>query len=232
MTEGRQLPLAVHLRDETTLENYLFSASTLALRNLIESQAGEAGEQALYLYGGAGSGRSHLLQAACHQLPAGEALYLALEQLVEMPAEEVLADIEHISLISFDNLQAVAGNSAWEEALFHLINRAQASGCRLIFSADNAPRQLGVELPDLQSRLSWGVVYQLPELTDQDKLQILQFRAKRRGMTLSDEPARYILSRANRSLGELMNLLVLLDQASMVAQRSLTIPFIKSTLGW
>jgi DnaA family protein len=149
-----------------------------------------------------------------------------------MPAAEVLADIENLRLVSLDNLQAVAADSAWEEALFHLINRALGTGCRLLFSADSAPRQLGVQLPDLQSRLSGGVVYQLPELADADKSEILKFRSQRRGIELSEESARYILVRAARSLGELMELLEQLDQASLVAQRPLTIPFIKSTLGW
>jgi DnaA family protein len=232
MTEARQLPLAVHLRDEATLDNFLFQPALLPLRDLLESQAGRGGEQSLYLYGAAGSGRSHLLQAACHHVAAGEALYLPLEQLAAMPAAEVLAGVENMSLVSLDNLQAVVADKAWEEALFHLINRAQASGCRLLFSADNPPRQLGVQLPDLQSRLSWGLVFQLSELSDQHKLEILQFRAKRRGMQLSDESARYILARAPRTLGDLMELLQQLDKASMVAQRSLSIPFIKSTLEW
>jgi DnaA family protein len=232
MTEGDQLPLAVHLRDDATLENFLFPQAMLPLREMIAAQLAAAGEAAIYLCGGAGTGRSHLLQAACHHAPAGEALYLPLEQLATMPAAEVLADIENMRLVSLDNLQAVVADSAWEEALFHLINRAQATGCRLLFSADSAPRQLGVQLPDLQSRLSWGVVYQLPELADADKLQILRFRSQRRGIELGEESARYILARAARSLADLMDLLEQLDQASLVAQRPLSIPFIKSTLGW
>ncbi len=232
MTEGAQLPLAVHLRDDATLDNFLFQQALLPLRTSMDLSLADNGEQTIYLFGSTGSGRSHLLQAACHALPAGDALYLPLEQLAAMPAGEVLAGVENLALVCLDNIEAVTGNAAWEEALFHLINRARASDCRLIFSANSAPRQLGVQLADLQSRLSWGVVFQLPELGDEDKLQILQFRARRRGMQLSDDSARYILARAGRSLGELMDLLEQLDRASMVAQRPLSIPFIKSTLDW
>ena len=232
MTEGVQLPLAVHRRDDATLDNFLFQEALLPLRACLDVSPADNGEPIIYLFGAIGSGRSHLLQAACHDLPAGEALYLPLEQLLAMPAGDVLAGVENLALVCLDNIDLVVGDAAWEEALFHLINRTRASGCRLLVSANSAPRQLGAQLADLQSRLSWGVVFQLPELADKDKLQILQFRAWRRGMQLSDESARYILARAARSLGELMDLLELLDKASMVAQRPLSIPFIRSALDW
>jgi len=224
-----QLALAVHLRDEATLDNFLFPTQMGPLREALLEDAAEA---AVYLYGKPGTGRSHLLQAACHQCPGGEALYLPLAQLRDLAADAVLADVEQLSLVSLDDIDTVAGDAAWEKALFNLINRARESGCRLLFSAPCAPRQLALDLPDLRSRLSWGLVFQLPEAGDEDKLRILQFRAQRRGMTLSDEAGQFILARSARSLGELMELLDRLDRDSMVAQRQLTIPFIKASLGW
>ena len=232
MSESSQLALAVHLRDEATLENFLFADAQLPLRSMLADQAGPAGEPALYLYGPAGSGRSHLLQAACHGLPAGQALYLPLDELQAMDPEAVFAGAEHLTLLAIDNLDAVIGRPEWELALFHLINRTRAADCRLLVSAAVAPRQLGVKLADLQSRLSWGVVFQLPAYSDSEKVEILQFRAGRRGMQLSDEAAHYILARAARSLADLIALLEQLDRASMVAQRQLSIPFIRATLGW
>ncbi len=149
-----------------------------------------------------------------------------------MPPAELLADVENLVLVCLDNLDAVLGDPAWEEALFNLFNRARDSDCRLLLSANCAPRQLPVQLPDLQSRLSWAVVFQLREPVDEDKLRILQFRARRRGMSLSDEAGHYILARAARSLGGLIDILDRLDRDSIVAQRQLSIPFIKSSLGW
>ncbi|MEP5764977.1 MAG: DnaA regulatory inactivator Hda [Halieaceae bacterium] len=224
-----QLALPVHLRDDATLENFLFTDALGALEQHLQQLSAES---ALYLHGGAGTGRSHLLQAACHAVSDGEALYLPLEQLGELDPAEVLAGLESLSLICLDNLDAVAGKPDWEEALFHLINRCREQGCRLVFSAAAAPRQLAVQLADLRSRLSWGMVFQLPDVTDADKLLILQFRARQRGMTLGDETAAYIMSRASRSLAELIDVLEQLDRDSMVAQRPLTIPFVKQSLGW
>ena len=227
-----QLPLGVRLRDEATLENFLALPALGTVIALLEKQVQADAEPAIYLYGPPGCGRSHLLQAACHQLPAGNALYLPLEQFEGVPADQVLADIEQMTLICLDNLDAVAGDADWEQALFHLCNRARESGARLLFSASEAPRNLQVQLPDLQSRLSWGVVMQLPEPDDEDKLEILRFRAGRRGLQLPPEVARFILGRSSRSLTDLMAVLEQLDRESLVHQRQLSIPFVKQCMGW
>ena len=162
----------------------------------------------------------------------GESLYLPLGEFRDHSAGEVLDGVEDLARVCLDDIQAVAGNADWEQALFHLVNRSRESGCRLLFSADRAPRQLAVSLPDLHSRLSGCVVFQLPDPSDTRKLEVLTFRAGRRGMSLSEEAARFIMARAPRGLGDLMDLLDRLDRDSMAAQRQLTIPFIKARLGW
>ena len=231
-TSAAQLTLGVRLPDDATAENFHVLPAHGALLPLLRSQQQADGEPSIYLYGPAASGRSHLLQAACHLQAAGAALYFPLRQFVNAPAEQVLADIEHMALIALDDLDAVTGDEAWEHALFHLWNRARESGARLLFSANDTPRNLRVSLPDLRSRLSAGVVMQLPEPLDEEKLEILCFRAKRRGLLLSPEVATYILARAPRSLADLMAVLERLDRESLVHQRQLSIPFVKQCMGW
>jgi DnaA family protein len=89
-----------------------------------------------------------------------------------------------------------------------------------------------MDLADLRSRLSWGIVYQLEAVDDEDKTSILQFRAMRRGLALSPGVASYIVSRAPRALDQLLEVLDQLDQASLAQQRALSIPFVKQALGW
>lgn len=230
--ELAQLALPVHLSDDATLDNFLFGEALGPLQSMLESQASPDGEPMVFLHGPPGSGRSHLLQGACHAVSSGEALYLPLDQLGGMAPDQVLEDVDALALVCLDNLHVIAGDADWELALFHFINRARERGCRLLLSAEAAPRQLAISLPDLDSRLSWGVVFQLDAPTDVDKLAILRFRAGRRGLLLEEEPARYILSRAPRAMADLMALLETLDRDSMALQRTLTIPFIKSRLGW
>lgn len=230
-----QLPLGVRLRDDATFANYYPGANAAALgyvERLCEAEAGWT-ESLIYLWGGEGVGCSHLLQAACLRFEQrGElAVYLPLREVADY-GPELLDNLEQCELVCLDDLDAVAGRREWEEALFHLFNRLRDSGRRLLLSANCSPRELPVGLPDLQSRLTLALVFQLQSLSDEDKLRALQLRASRRGLQLSDDVGRFILTRGTRSMSALFELLERLDQASLQAQRKLTIPFLKATLGW
>lgn len=228
---GPQLALNIQLRDEATLENFQAAGTVAALLPLLEGQLAAEGEPVIYLHGGADSGKSHLLQACCHRVGQG-ALYLPLGELRDYPPEAVLADVEQLSLVCLDDVDAVQGEPAWEQALFHFFNRARAAGCRLLLSAGAPPRGLAVQLADLRSRLSWGIVFHLPTHDDEQKAALLVFRARRRGLEMSPEVARYMISRAPRGLACLLQLLDELDRRSLAEQRALSIPFVKQTLGW
>lgn len=227
----RQLSLAVRLRDDATLDNYLALPRVAPLVRDLQCQLQPGGEAVIYIYGPAGSGKSHLLQASCHATGA-ETVYLPLAQLREYPATEVLQGVDRLDRVCIDDIHAVLGDPDWELALFHLYNSARQHGCHLVVAGDAAPRALAVELPDLRSRLSWGIVYQLAEGNDDDKAAILQFRAMRRGFSLSPVVASYIVSRAPRAMDQLLQVLDQLDQASLAQQRVLSIPFVKQALGW
>lgn len=230
-----QLPLGVRLRDDATFANYYPGANAAALgyvERLCEAEAGWA-ESLIYLWGGDGVGRSHLLQAACLRFEqrGEQAVYLPLAEVAEY-GPELLDGLDQAELLCLDDLDAVTGRADWEEALFHLFNRLRDAGRRLLLAAATSPRELPVQLPDLQSRLSLALVFQLQALSDEDKLRALQLRASRRGLHLTDEVGRFILTRGERSMSALFELLERLDQASLQARRKLTIPFLKETLGW
>lgn len=231
MTEARgpypQLPLGVGLKDDATFANFLAGPNSEAVA-VLQAEA----ERALYLWGGWGSGRTHLLQAACHACAAagGAPAYLPLSEFKSLdPA--VLEGLEAAPLVTLDDVQAVAGRGDWEAALFDLYNRVREAGGRLVAVADAPPAGLGLALPDLASRLGWGPVYHLQPLDDDQKMAALRARAGRRGLELGEEVVRYLLRRCPRDLHSLFALLERLDHASLAAQRRLTIPFVRDFLG-
>ncbi len=230
-----QLPLGVRLRDDATFANYYPGANAAALgyvERMCETDADSA-ENLIYLWGAADVGRSHLLQAACLRMEqfGGRAVYLPLDA-VAMYGPQLLDNLEQCDLVCIDGVDLVAGHPTWEEALFHLFNRLRDAGRRLLLSASAPPREVPIKLPDLKSRLTLALVFQLHGLTDDEKLRALQLRASRRGLHLNDEVGRFILTRGSRSMSALFDLLDQLDHASLQAQRKLTIPFLKETLGW
>ncbi len=222
-----QLPLGISLRDTATFDNYYSVGNELVLQALQQGN-----DKMLYLWGPAGCGKSHLLQALCHATAAtGQSpVYLPLQELRTL-SPALLEGLESQVLLAIDDIQAIAGMPQWEEALFHLYNRVRDLGHRLVVSAIVAPAGLPLTLPDLVSRLGWGPVFQLSVLSDQDKRTVLQMRARRRGLEMSNEVAEYLLRRCPRDMDSLFNLLNQLDHASLVAQRRLTIPFVRELLG-
>lgn len=224
-----QIPLPVHLRDEATLANYLPGEGAEPLLGALREQLRPQGEPLVFLHGAEGVGKSHLLQAGCH-LASNAAIYLPLGELAGYAPEEVLAGAESMLLICLDDLDVVLGKPNWERALFNLYNISRERGCRMLLSASASPRELAIELADLRSRLSWGVVYHLAVPDDDRRCDILQFRARRRGLELSREVANFLVNRAPRSMNKLLACLEQLDQASLAHKRALSIPFVKQTL--
>ena len=98
-------------------------------------------------------------------------------------------------------------------------------------AARQPPTELPLALPDLVSRLAWGPVFALPPLDDERRQELLVQRAALRGLSMPREVASYLISRAPRGATELVILLEKLDKASLEAQRKLSIPFVKATLG-
>lgn len=182
------------------------------------------------LWGGPGTGKSHLARATCRHYP--HALYLPLGALRDSVPEAVFADLDSLDVLALDELDAIAGRDDWELALFGLHNRLLERGGRLLVTARAAPRELPLRLPDLRSRLIAGYGFGLPAYDDLHCLEILRFRAARLGLFLGPDAGRYLLYRAPRDLGSLLDCLDRLDHAALAHQRQLTVPFIKQVFGW
>ena len=226
-----QLPLPIHQSDDETLENF-YAENNLLLLNSLQKNFLPLHQQFFYLWGNQGSGKSHLLKGVCQHYLAQQrpALYVPLNK-AQYFSPAVLENLEQQALVCLDDLQAVIGNAEWEVAIFDLINRVRETGrTLLIMSADQSPANLPVQLPDLASRLTWGEVYQLAPLNDHQKIDVLQKAAYQRGIELPDETANFLFKRLERDMKTLFNALEKLDQASLQAQRKLTIPFVKEIL--
>lgn len=229
-----QLPLDLRLRESSRFATFEPEASGLAAATVqLQATDGAAGERQLFLHGAAGSGKTHLLQAACHAAhEAGRScVYLPLAELASEDPPDVLEGLDGIELLALDDLQAVSGREDWERALFGLINRVRDRTGRLLLAARSAPEALGCRLPDLVSRFVWGPVFRLDLPGDRSIKTILRMRAAERGLRLEESVADYLLRHESRDLESLLRLLDRLDLAALAEQRALTIPFIREQLG-
>ena len=219
-----QLPLHIGLRDNATFANF-YPGRNAELLYLLE----QGNEPFVYIWGPPGSGKTHLLQAACQRVGSA-AVYLPLDEL-KATSPEIFEGLEQMRLIAIEGLECIAGDNAWEIGLFHLYNRVREHGGEMLVAAEGSPTALGVVLPDLLSRLTWGPVFRIQSLDDEEKAAALQMRAGARGIHMPQEVAQYLVRHAQRDLHSLFNLLDTLDEASLAAQRRLTIPFVRQLLG-
>jgi DnaA family protein len=220
-TIPQQLPLGVRLRSDAVFGNFETGANGELLAALQSADVSP-----LWIWGAPGTGKTHLLQAVC----AGRtAAYLPLSRSLALPPE-ALAGFERTSVVCVDDVDAVAGDEEFERALFRLFNDCADLQTRLIYAASRAPRHAEWALHDWRSRAAACVVYQLHELDDAGRLRALTVRAAQRGLQLPAETGEYLLRRVPRDLPSLFKLLDTLDEASLVAQRRLTIPFIRDAL--
>lgn len=224
-----QLPLCLAWPDSATFDNFCQGNNAAVLACLQEMVQG-SGEKYIYLHGASGVGLSHLLYATSHaaQEHGKTAAYLPLKKRVLSPL--ALEGMENLSLLCWDDIEAVAGDREWEEALFHCYNRVQMAGTCLLIAGHAPPTQIAWSLPDLGSRLAGGVVFTVQPLSDTQKIQTLQNRAKRRGFDLSDDVGNYLLRHCRRDMHALFGALEKLDHFSLSKQRRLTIPFVKQVL--
>lgn len=232
----QQLPLGVQLRSDAKLSRFVQSKQSAlipALNGLINSQRVELQESFVYLYGRENTGKSYLLQAACNEaeLIGVSAIYLPLSQSDELSVD-MLEGLEHFQLVCLDDMDAVIGDSVWQEAVFHLFNRIRDVGHSLLISGEDSPANSQIELQDLRSRLGWGLTFKLEALSDEQKREAMQQEAAARGLVLAEEVAQYLLNHGERDLSKQFEYLDQLDRASLQAQRKLTIPFAKQVLGW
>jgi DnaA-homolog protein len=225
-----QIPLAISLRESASFDEFIESGNQQTLAD-IKACIAASGEQYIYLWGLDAAGKSHLLQAGCKsaQTASHSVAYIPLSQAKDF-SPGILSNLGALDLVCLDDIHLVCGDPAWELEIFRMFNQLRESGSRLIVSANCPPARLPVKLADLNSRLEWGLCCQLNPLDDEGRVQLLTASAHRRGLELPEETARYILSRATRETGSLLQLMDRLDRASLVAQRRLTIPFIKTVM--
>jgi DnaA family protein len=224
----KQLPLGVRLRADAVFDSFAAGGNSELLAALRAPST-----LPLWLWGAHGSGKTHLLQAVCAAAGAegsGEtAAYFPLDRGAGLPPEALLG-FETCRVLCLDDVDVVAGDSHWEQALFRLFNEGAELRTRLIFAARAPPRQLEWTLNDWSSRAAACVVYQIHDLDDAGRVEALRLRAAQRGLQLPPETSEYLLRRMPRDLPSLFEVLDQLDEASLVAQRRLTVPFIRDAL--
>ncbi|MEW9796983.1 DnaA regulatory inactivator Hda [Alteromonas sp. CYL-A6] len=242
-----QLPLPVSLPADETFDSFV-AGDNAELLELLRSLAGAMPAwristsltslttlqlPMLTLVGNEGKGKSHLLYALCHELASAEVphVYLNLSSWAEWTSS-VFDGLESLPVVCLDNIHEIAGQPEWELALFDLLNRVSESRFTVIVGTSRLGHSHpAFLLPDLRSRLAWGLTYQLAALNDEQRKDVIRARAAQRGLRFSDQALQFLLNHADRDLPSLMTLLDRLDTRSLQEQKKLSVAMVKRELG-
>ena len=215
---SQQLPLCFPLRERFLWSRFVAGANGELIERLRQRPEGFA---CFWLWGAAGVGKSHLLQALCRE-----------DGGVYVPAREIreLDGYEAFERVAIDDVDAWFGDAGAEEALFRLFNEQFARGHVLAVAGRRPPAQARFALPDLASRLRGAAIFEVRPLTEEALAAALARAAKDRGIELGDDAVRYLLLHANRDLATLLTLLDAIDREAMATSRRVTVPLVKRAL--
>lgn len=226
-----QQALNLQLAQANTFETYYSGSDTTLVSILKNVASGILEEPQIFLWGVANTGKTHLLQAMCRV--ASEAhkrtMYIPMNELLSQDPASI-GELQDLDLVCIDDVQVIIKNRQWEKALFNFINHHRSQNTTIVISSLYEPTENLFELADLNSRAVWGPVYKLSPLEEQNLHDALSYHANVRGLELSDEVKNFLLTRYKRDVSSMVNMIEVLDKASLEEQRKVTIPFLKKTL--
>ena len=228
MTLTKQLPLHFEFRADQTFDDFSPGGNLEVINHLQRSIEGND-ERLIFLWGQSGQGKSHLLQACCHHAQNQQlsSFYFAFSAF-GLPDPTMLSGLDKLDIICFDDIQHIAGDPIWEHAFFNFFNLHRDQGHTLILSASCPPNEIAIQLPDLKTRLNWGLTLKIQPLSDEERIIALIFKAGQMGFEISPQVGRFLLTHYDRDLSSLWVLLTKLDRASLAAERKLTASIFKA----
>jgi DnaA family protein len=218
----RQLLLDLNDEKWQTLANFETGRNAelyQLMRRLASHSPVPQNERFAYLWGRAGAGKTHLLRALA---ASGKSRYIP----ADAPQSAWRFD-PATPLYLLDDCEQLPAKS--QIAAFNLFNEAREHGAVMIAAGAVPPAVLPVR-EDLRTRLSWGLIYQVHELSDEEKIAALNQAAQARGLQLSAGVLPYLITHFQRDMRFLSAMLDALDRYSLETQRPITLPLLRSLL--
>lgn len=220
----QQLLLDIAPPASPTLDNFLPGRNVELLHLLQRVLSAQEHEHFIYIWGDPGCGKSHLLQALTQAISQNglNAVYFSCKNQCDFI---VNSDINYVVVDDVDGLDMPS-----QIKLFNLYNQIRDEGhIFLVVSGQLAPAQLDLR-QDLVTRLGWGLVYRVHELTDEEKTQAMKHYAADCGFDLPQEVCDYLLRHERRDLPSLIGTLDALGRYSLANKRQVTVPLLRELL--
>ena len=219
-----QLHLKVQLDDSISLDKFINCDSTKDFLNILRNTTEDSSVSNFYLiWGDTGRGKSYVMQGLHRMyLEDGKQTFHFSFSDNNVASTEILSNLNSLEALFIEDLELMEISENWEKAMFNLINECRISGTKIYLSSNIVPKDLPISLQDLASRLSSFTAIEIPEITEEEKIQALMQSAKRKGFLLDDKTIKYIINFTSRSLSDLLRLLNELDSFSLKKKKKIS----------
>ena len=240
--EGEQ---AVPLNPDYTFENFVTGPCNRLPHAASVAVAEKPGHayNPLFIHGGVGLGKTHLLQAVCQKLlekhDDARILYLSCDSFINQFITAVetgdMAQFRHryrhVDMIVIDDIHFLAGRDRTQEEFFHTFNTLYQQHKQIILSADAAPSEIPELEERLVSRFNWGLVARIEKPCYETRVAILQKKSRMRGLTLPEDVICYIAAKIDNNTRELEGAITKLQGLGMLQDGRIDIELAKAALG-
>jgi len=198
----------------------------------------------LFLYGGVGLGKTHLMHAIGHHIlsqnPQAKLLYITSEKFTTMlidaiakkTNQEFREQMRTVDVLMIDDIQFISGKTATQEEFFHTFNELHSNGKQIIISSDRPPKEIPTLEERLRSRFEWGLIADIQKPDYETRIAILRRKADIEHISVEDEVLHYIAEKTESNIRELEGLLTRVNaKAQLDRTGTITLDIAKAALG-
>lgn len=230
--------------------NYVFDNFVVGSSNKMAHAAAEAVAQKpsesfnpLFVYGGVGLGKTHLMQAIGNATtsihPNKRVAYLSAEQFVNIFIDAIKrnarlsfqATFRNVDVLLIDDIQFLAGKESTQEEFFHTFNALYNRRKQIVISSDRPPKDIPTIEDRLRSRFEWGLLVDIGPPDFEMRMAILSNKCEQLGVQVDDEVLRFVASKIRSSVRELEGALYKITAHSRFTEEKLTIESAAKALG-
>lgn len=205
------------LNDKYTFENFIVGSGNELAYAACQAIAQSPGNKynPLFVYGGVGIGKTHLIQAVGNAVlansPSSRVVYITSEQFIQefvdalrfKKASDFAGHYRNADVLIIDDVQFIAGKEKMQEEFFHTFNALHQANKQIIISSDKPPKDIPTLEERLRSRFAWGMTIDMQNPDFETRCAIVQSKAEMRGMSLPHDVVEYLANHIQTNIREL-----------------------------